>query len=90
MSESQNPYEPTTEIAPQQPAVLSQEQQKLRENATNIFASGLVGLMAPLLFIYSGIFLLRNRKPFPRRRLAIIGTCLHGVWTPVWIYWILF
>ncbi len=89
MPSDANPYTPPNSQSSLEPQLTEADLSKLKTNATNIFATGLFGILAPVVAIYSVVFLLRNRTAFPRRRLAVAGAILHCLWTLVWIYWFL-
>lgn len=82
-----NPYTPPTQGLHREPQPSEAELNRLTLEATNIFATRLLGILAPVVTVYAIIFLLRHPKAFPRRRLAIAGAILHGLWTLVWIYY---
>ncbi len=87
MQSDNNPYAPPNTQSSVERQLSEEELNKLKTNATNIFATGLFGILAPVVAVYSVVFLLRNQMAFPRRRLAVAGTILHCLWTLVWIYW---
>ena len=65
-------------------------EQKIKEKqdseiATQLFATGLIGCVAPILAIYGLFFLIRRPYDFPRKTLAIVGTVLHCIWSLIWM-----
>ena len=87
-----NPYaSPQAEV----PAEVSLEDQRRIEEAARrlvqerqdrsisiqIFVTGILGCLSPIVLIYGLIFLLRRPGPFPLKGLAIAGAVLHGVWS---------
>lgn len=82
-----NPYTPPTQGLHREPQPTEAELNRLTLEATNIFATSLLGILAPVVAVYAIIFLLRHPTAFPRRRLAVAGAILHGLWTLVWIYY---
>jgi|GEM_PF-2857722 hypothetical protein len=87
MPSDTNPYAPPSQVSLREPQVSEAELNRLTLEATNIFATSLLGILAPVVAVYAIIFLLRHRTVFPRRRLAVTGAILHSVWTLVWIYY---
>lgn len=59
--------------------LLKEKQDK--STALQLFLTGLIGCVSPILVFYGIVFLLRRPYPFPRKGLAIAGTIMHGVWT---------
>jgi hypothetical protein len=89
MPNDPNPYE-SPKVREDGSAKHLSEGEQLEQNAIHLFASGLIGLFAPVCAVYGIVFLLRHKHQFPRKRLAIIGTVLNCLWTSIWCYWILF
>ena len=89
MPSDTNPYAPHNSRSSLEPQLTEEDFNKTKTNATNIFATGLFGILAPVVAVYSVVFLLKYRMAFPRRRLAVAGAILHCLWTIVWIYWFL-
>jgi hypothetical protein len=93
MPNDPNPYESpkgVTFIREDRSAKPLSEGEQLEQNAIHLFASGVIGLFAPACAVYGIVFLLRHKHQFPRKRLAIIGTVLHCLWSSIWCYWIFF
>jgi predicted RNA-binding Zn-ribbon protein involved in translation (DUF1610 family) len=51
--------------------------------AIQIFITGLIGCLSPVIAIYGIVFLIRHPESFPRKTLAIVGTVLHCIWTVI-------
>lgn len=56
-----------------------------KTTALQLFLTSLIGCFSPILAIYGIVFLPRRPYPFPRKRLAIAGTLIHGFWTLAFI-----
>ena len=78
----------TEELGPEYQYQIEQAAARLvrekQDNSTaiQIFITGLLGCLAPVVAIYGTIFLLLRRSySFPNKGLAIAGTILAWVWT---------